>query len=117
MRRSHHRFCSDDRRAVSDHSPWTALAVFLAHSISQRKTDLAKLPVAAGMGLLRHIDIPDRQQFVSASTDHSGFRAHARSYDGLAKTGLRRARHGLAGNDKAMAPAGIGDADHGNRDR
>ena len=61
-----------------DHPPGAAVAVLLAGAVSQRAADLAELPLAAGVGLLRHQHLPDRQRAVPAAADDPGLRRGAR---------------------------------------
>ena len=92
--------------------PWL---FFWLVPVSQRTADLAELPLAARLGLLRHQHVSHRQHAVPAAADDSRFRADPRSVVGMAPANLRLARARLAGDAQAVAPAGIGDADHGHR--
>jgi hypothetical protein len=93
--------------------PWLAFWLF---PVSERARDLAELPLAAGVGLLRHQHLSHRQRAVPVPADDSRPRAGARSLDRLAPQGLRRAVVRLARHDQAVEPSRIGDADHGDRD-
>ena len=61
LRRGHHRLRADHRRDLPDLPPRPAVALLLADSVSERAPDLAELPLAAGLGLLRHLHLPHRQ--------------------------------------------------------
>src|SRR5438034_10332420 len=113
MRRGHHRICADDRRSVSHHPSWPAMAVLLADSLSERKTDLAQPALAPGVGFLRHLDVPDRQHALPAPADYSRLRTHAGSDDRLAAQSLWRAGVGLARNKEAVASVGSRHASDG----
>ena len=93
------------------------MAVFLAHALSQRAADLAEFPLAVGLGLLCHLDLSNGKHFFSSAAGYSGLRAHTRPDHRSAEKDLRRARSGMAGNNEAVAQAGVGHADHGHRDR
>ena len=80
------------------------------------QADLAELPIAARLGLLRDHHLPDRQRAVPVPADDSRLRARPRQDHRLAAADLRRARARLAGHAEAVAPPRIGDADHGDRD-
>src|SRR5262249_11784261 len=99
MRRSDHGFRADDRRIVSHHSPRPAMAVFLADPLSIGTADLAKHSVATGLGLLRDLNISDRQHVVLISSHHSGLCTHARSDDRLSSQSLWNAGVGVARDD------------------
>ena len=114
--RGDHGVRADDWRDVPDHPPRPAVALLLARAVSERTGNLAQLPIAAGLGLLRHQHLPDRQRAVPAAADDPRLRAGARSIDGVAQARLRHAGARLAGDDEAVAPARIGHADHGDRD-
>ena len=73
-----HRLRADDRRDVSDHPPRPAVAVLLAGAVPERAADLAELPLAAGLGLLRHHHLPHRQPAVPVPADDSRLRAGPR---------------------------------------
>ena len=74
---------------VPDHPPRAAVAVLLADSVPERAADLAELPVAAGLGLLRDQDLPDRQPAVPVPADDSRLRARPRQVDRAAADDLR----------------------------
>ena len=116
LRRGHHGVRADDRRAVPDHPPRPAVAVLLAGAVSERAADLAELPLAAGVGLLRHQHLPDRQRAVPAAADDSGLRRRPRQVHRAAPEDLRRAGARLARHAEAVAPARNRDVDHGGRD-
>src|SRR5206468_12955013 len=84
MCRGHHRLRSDDRSDVPDYSSWAAVAILLAHPVSERTANLAEPAIAAGVGLLCDFDIPDRLHPVPVAAAYSRFRAPARSVAGLA---------------------------------
>src|SRR6185312_17479262 len=97
VRRGHHGVRADDRRAVPDHPSRPALAVLLADAVSEQPADLAELPLAAGLGLLRHQHLPHWQRAVPVPADDSGLRADSRSVDRAAPPYLRRAGARLGG--------------------
>ena len=90
LRRSHHRVRADDRRDVPDHPPRPAVAGVLAVPVSERAADLAELPVAAGVGLLRDQHLSHRQPAVPLPADDSRLRRRARPVHRAAQQDLRR---------------------------
>ena len=79
LRRSDHGVRADDRRDVPDHPPGPPVAGVLAVPVSERARDLAELPLAAGVGLLRDQHLSHRQPAVPVPADDSGLRADPRS--------------------------------------
>ena len=75
MRRGHHGVRADDRRDVPDHSPGPAVARVLVVPVSERARDLAELPLAAGVGLLRDQHVSHWQRPVPVPADDSRLRA------------------------------------------
>src|SRR4030095_15962435 len=114
---SHYGIRIDDRCPVSNHSPWAALVVFLADSLSIRATDLAELTFSLGLGFFCDFDVLDWEHAVPIAADHPGFRTDARPNDGLAKKNLSCACPGLARNHKTVATPRSGHANHGDRHR
>src|SRR5678809_37041 len=110
VRRSHHSLCADDRRAVPAYPSRTSVARLVADSLSERAISLAELSLAAGVGFFRNQYIPAFQSSVPCAADHTGFLAHPRQNDGMAKLALRQTEHGIARHAETMAPPRSRDA-------
>ena len=117
LRRGHHRLLRSDRRHHSALPHRPPVARFLDDPLSQRTPYLAQLPLAARLGLLRHLHLPHRQHHLPVSADDSGFRRRARRRHRLAQEDLSRPGAGMAGHAAAMAAPGNRHAHHGHGDR
>ncbi len=90
--------CGAHRRTVSAHSSWPCMECLLAVALPQRALSAAELPLAAGMGRLRGVDLPHHQRDLPADGTDSRRRQRARRGQGSAPNVLldpvlRMARH------------------------
>src|SRR5262245_11854050 len=103
--RGDHRLRVDDRRALSNHSPWAAAVFLLAGALSERKRPVAELSFAACLGLLRHQHLPARIYYLFVSSAYPRSRVVARQITGLASTSLRHVEPWLERNTASMGQA------------
>ena len=105
LRGGHHRLLDPDRRHRSALPHRAPVARLLDDPLSQSARHLAQFPLAARLGLLRHLHLSHRQHHFPLSADHPGLRRRPRCRHRLAQEDLSRVSAGMAGHAASMAAA------------